>query len=228
MAKLITMDSNNNNHSKKVTLTKNDINSVSIYTWVKDSKFRFVSCSENLSDLAGEDSPHGMIGKDDFSLIWRTDANLFREKDNLIIKNNLKYINVIEKIDVVTETGIQKQHILITKAPLFNKKGKCIGIAGSHINLPGYQDDCTNADGFDEKGRLWLPEKLGKEYLTRREVKVLKWILLGKTSKQIAKTLNVSYRTIEEHTENIRKKLQCSSKYEIHSVVVEYGITHLL
>lgn len=179
-------------------------------------------------ELAGEDSPTGMIGKDDFSLIWRKDAAFFREKDSRIITNNLKYINVIETIDVVTETGIEKQQILITKAPLFNKKGKCIGIAGSHLNIPVYTPQTEENTRFDDKGRLWLPCALGNEYLTKKEVSVIRLILLGKTSKQIAKILGLSHRTIEEHTEKIRRKFQCSSKYEIHEIAVEYGITHIL
>lgn len=213
---------------KRPPLTKSDIDKLSIYTWVKDTKFRFMSCSENLSELAGEDSPSGMIGKDDFSLIWQKDASFFREKDSQIIKTELKYINVVETIDVVTDKGIDKQHILITKTPLFNKKGKCIGIAGSHLNLPFHDNPSEIENGFDGKGRLWLPSKLGDEYLTKKEVSVLRLILLGKTSKHIAKILGLSYRTIEKHTEKIKRKLQCSYKYEIHSMAVEYGITHLL
>lgn len=218
-----------NQKGKRFLLTKNDIDKLSVYTWVKDTKFRFVSCSENLSELAGEDSPSSMIGKDDFSLIWQKDANFFREKDNLIIQNNLKYINVMETIDIITGEGIiDKRRILITKAPLFNKRGKCIGIAGSHINLPFYDQAEKSNSSFDEKGRLWLPNNVGNEYLTKKEVSVLKFILLGKTSKQIAKMLSLSYRTIEEYTDKIKRKLQCSHKYEIHAVAVEYGITHIL
>lgn len=221
------MDKNRRNE-KKARITKVDIDKLSIYTWVKDTKFRFVSCSENLSELAGEDSPSGMMGKDDFSLIWRKDASFFREKDAQIFQGGLKYINVVETIDVITDGIVDKQHILITKAPLFNKKGKCIGIAGSHLNLPSYGTQSDQEGSIDERGRLWLPNKLGKEYLTKKEVAILKLILLGKTSKQIAKVLRVSYRTIEEHTAKIKRKLQCSHKHEIHSVAVEYGITHIL
>jgi DNA-binding CsgD family transcriptional regulator len=212
----------------KPSLTKSDIDKLCIYTWVKDIKFRFISCSDNLSDLAGEDSPGGMIGKDDFSLIWQKDADFFRDKDNRIITNELKYINIVETIDVVTENGIDKQHILITKAPIFNKKGKCVGIAGSHLNLPSYEIAPDTDNSFDENGRLWLPSNLGNEYLTKKEVVILKLILIGKTSKQIAKHTSLSFRTIEKYTDRIKRKLQCSSKFEIHAMAVEYGITHIL
>lgn len=207
---------------------KIDLSSAGIFTWVKDKKFRFISCSENLTKLAGEDSPKSMIGKDDFSLVWRKDASFFREKDGLIFNSQVKYINVIEAIDVSTDAGIEKQHILITKSPLFNRSGKCIGIAGSHINLPGYSPAGVDRHFIDEQGRLWLPEGFGSEYLTRKEVAVLRLILAGKTSKQTAKVMGISFRTVEEYTQKIRKKFQCSHKNEIHSVAIEYGITHLL
>lgn len=217
-----------NSHLKRhLKISPEQLNNFSIYTWVKDHKFRFVSCSENLCELAGEESPHGMSGKDDFALVWRKNANHFREKDTQIFEGKLKYINIYEVIDLIDEIGIPyKQPILITKTPVFNKNGKCIGVAGSHVNLPAPPQVAQIS--FDEKGRLWLPDKLGKLYLTIKETEVLKYILLGNTSKQIARLMNVSHRTIEEYTDNVKRKLQCSHKYQIHSVAIEYGLTHLL
>lgn len=60
------------------------------------------------------------------------------------------------------------------------------------------------------------------------EANVLRQIPLGKTTKQIAKSLSLSYRTIEKYTDKIKKKLQCSHKYEIYLIAIEYGITHIL
>ena len=214
-----------NKKSKKPYPAKIEISKLNIYTWVKDKNFRFVSCSENHAELAGQDSPRSMIGKDDFSLIWHKDAEFFRGIDSQIMKAGLKYINVIEEIDVVTESGSDKQHILITKAPIFNRNGKCTGISGSHINLSPFDN---KKNDFDSRGRLRLPDNFGNEYLTKKEVSVLRLILLGKTSKQAARALGLSYRTIEEYTQKIKRKLQCSHKHEIHAMAVEYGITHIL
>jgi hypothetical protein len=46
---------------KRPSLVKSDIDKLNIYTSVKDTKFRFMSCSENLSELAGKDSPLGCV-----------------------------------------------------------------------------------------------------------------------------------------------------------------------
>lgn len=218
----------NSKLDKSSNATTEDCSSLDIFTWVKDKNFRFITCSENLAKLAGEDSPDSMRGKDDYNLIWQKGAEFFRKKDTQIIKSELKYVNVVEAIDVARNGIVSKEKILITKIPIYNKRGTCIGIAGSHVNLPHAHKPRGACAGLDQDGRFWLPNKLGNEYLTKKEFEVLKLILLGKTSKQIAKILGISYRTVEEHTGNIRKKLQCSSKYEIHAVAIEYGITHIL
>ena len=43
--------------------------------------------------------------------------------------------------------------------------------------------------------------------LTRRELEVLKLYNIGRNSKQIAKELDISFRTAENHNQNARAKL---------------------
>jgi len=43
--------------------------------------------------------------------------------------------------------------------------------------------------------------------LTPREVVVLEYVAKGYTSREIGEELNLSYRTVEKHCDNIRKKL---------------------
>lgn len=47
--------------------------------------------------------------------------------------------------------------------------------------------------------------------LTDREREVLKLIAEGKTSKDIAKVLGISYKTIDAHRENIKRKTDIDS-----------------
>jgi DNA-binding CsgD family transcriptional regulator len=167
-----------------------------------------------------------MQGKDDFSLIWREGALLFRERDIKIIKGVASYFNVMETIKVTSGEKDIHQQILITKIPILNALGECIGIAGSHINLS--VSSVTSKSNFDSEGRLWFPGKGYNEYLTKREAQVLKLILIGKTAKQIVLILRISFRTVEDHTKQIQKKFQCTHKHEIYTMAVEYGIIHLL
>lgn len=51
--------------------------------------------------------------------------------------------------------------------------------------------------------------------LTNQEIKCLDLIVRGKTSKMIGKILNISYRTVETHMQNIKRKLNVQSKAEL-------------
>lgn len=75
--------------------------------------------------------------------------------------------------------------------------------------------------GFNFKP-LQLPSKDLEKHikmasiLSPRERACLKFFLQGKTSKETAKELFLSFRTIEYYFENIKDKLNCSTKRELY------------
>lgn len=60
--------------------------------------------------------------------------------------------------------------------------------------------------------------------LSRREEGILQAVAQGLSSKQIAKTLNISYRTVETHRQNIKHKLDLHSTAELAKYAVEKGL----
>ena len=51
--------------------------------------------------------------------------------------------------------------------------------------------------------------------VTKRELECIKLLMQGQTAKQIAKNLNISYRTVEAHFQNIKLKTCCKNRYDI-------------
>lgn len=51
--------------------------------------------------------------------------------------------------------------------------------------------------------------------LTNRQIECLFYILSGRTAKEIATLLDLSYRTIETYTEVIKRKFKCSTKPDL-------------
>ncbi|MFN3235261.1 MAG: LuxR C-terminal-related transcriptional regulator [Gammaproteobacteria bacterium] len=57
--------------------------------------------------------------------------------------------------------------------------------------------------------------------LSAREIQVLSRILQAKSAREIAKDLNISFRTVEMHTDNIKNKLNVKSKADIFIFCIE-------
>lgn len=68
-----------------------------------------------------------------------------------------------------------------------------------------------------------LPDREGGA-LTPKESATLAWLACGCSSKQIARELNMSVRTVETHRVNLRRKLRITGQAEL----VKYAIDHML
>jgi DNA-binding CsgD family transcriptional regulator len=65
------------------------------------------------------------------------------------------------------------------------------------------------------------------ELLSKREQECLKYLLQGKTAKEIGAALSISYRTVESYIESIKNKLGCWSKNELCAIAQDlnrYGL----
>ncbi|MCJ2375254.1 response regulator transcription factor [Vibrio sp. ZSDZ34] len=60
--------------------------------------------------------------------------------------------------------------------------------------------------------------------LSRREEAVLKMVAQGNSSKKIALYLNISYRTVETHRQNIKHKLDLHSTAELAKYAIDRGM----
>lgn len=178
------------------------------YVFAKDVNSCYLFCNEYLAEIAGLDSPAQIVGKTDAQLCWHKNAIFFRKGD-LITMNREGWFNVREK--QLRQCGLVD--ILISKYPLLDKDGKCIGVIGSYI-------DVNAKDSFNKQTAK--PQQISRfhcnsmeKYFTKREIEVFMQILMGKTSKQIAQKLCISSRTVEHHTNQIKYKLDCDYKSEI-------------
>ncbi|MFN3995181.1 MAG: response regulator transcription factor [bacterium] len=60
--------------------------------------------------------------------------------------------------------------------------------------------------------------------LTFQEIKILKLIALGYTTKEIAEILYLSSRTVEVHRRNIFKKLNITKRHQLVKIFIESGL----
>jgi len=193
------------------------------FIFAKDKRSRYLLSNENLAEAAGMDSPEQMIGKTDDDLIWRDQAELFKEGDRETISGN-PFANRQEV--QVQPCGIR--NILTTKNIYKNDNGKTLGIIGYYTDITG-KALVKRSGVFDEKkDRIYLGEHFEGTYLTYCEMVVLYYSLLGYPNKKIGSVLNVSLKTVEYHKKNIKYKLQVYSNGDMINQAIITGLATTL
>ncbi len=61
-----------------------------------------------------------------------------------------------------------------------------------------------------------------KRFGPGRETEILEYILLGKRSREIARTLNISKRTVDGHRANINNKFGVRNTAQLYKKAVTY------
>ena len=194
-----------------------------IIIFAKDTNSKFLFCNEAAAEAAGLDSPSQIIGKTDYDLAWRNQAELYRSGDQNVLHGKI-LINVQEP-----QTQPEKvATILISKTRMCDKKGFVKGIIGHATDITGYSITKNNGHIDSQKNIFYLGQDFSNEYLTKREFEVFKYLLSGKSVEEIALILSRSKKTIQVQIKSIANKLQCSHKSEIIPTAMKYGLIHVL
>jgi len=85
----------------------------------------------------------------------------------------------------------------------------------AHLVLEGYLHPSTDGD------------RSPRSLLTPREREVIQLLAEGKTSKEVATTLNLSVKTAETHRTNLMRKLDLHSVVDLTLYAVRNGIVHV-
>ncbi len=80
----------------------------------------------------------------------------------------------------------------------------------------------------DSRGRLNLGKQLENQYLTQREIDILKCLLQGYSAKETGLDLGISYRTVESYLNSLKLKLRCNKKSELVGFCIKLGLFRLL
>lgn len=195
-----------------------------LYIFAKDRDGRFTYCNENLAELLQLESPKQIIGKSDRHLPWKDKAEFYQITDKKIVEKGLIYLNILEKQRINCHCTLD---ILISKNKLLDNKDNCVGIIGSYVVTNKYHLIEKMGTWNKNQTRFYLGNEYGNEHLTKREVDILRYLLLGFTLKKIALSLNLSPRTIEGYLNTIKQKFQCKTKGDLITFSIKSGLSYL-
>ena len=72
-----------------------------------------------------------------------------------------------------------------------------------------------------------LPEMIGREVLSQRELEVLTLVAMGKSNKEIAQSLSISDKTARNHVTSCLLKLNADDRTEAATTAIKRGIIQL-
>ncbi|MDD2702040.1 MAG: EAL domain-containing protein [Sideroxydans sp.] len=98
----------------------------------KDRQLRYLGCNAIFAHDAGKRTPEELIGRDDFSMGWREQAELYREDDNKVMDSGKSRLNFDEP-----QTAPDGRTIWLrtSKVPLRNDSHEVIGVLGMYEDI---------------------------------------------------------------------------------------------
>lgn len=80
---------------------------------------------------------------------------------------------------------------------------------------------------IDEKPRLAAPLSSRRSLLSPREIEIVQYLARGLSKKQIAQTMHLAVRTVDNHTTRVMRKLDIHDRVELTLYAIKEGITKL-
>lgn len=198
---------------------------INIYFLTQQSQMKNINeiCAETMGFASINDSfektMFDISPKDNAEKVIRTDKEVIRTQRRKIVEDNVVHFD-----------GSDEQHFLTVKMPWYNDKNEMIGLFGCSI-LFGRQPFAEALSQISQYGFLnsknpthFLSGSFhNNTYLTKREKECIYYLIRGKTAREISQYLKLSPRTVESHIQNLKHKLNVSTKSElIDKIIYDY------
>lgn len=113
------------------------IESAPIRVFWKDTELRYLGCNTEFAHDAGMSHPEELIGKDDFQMGWRDQAELYRADDRQVMESGNPKIGYEEP---QTTPGGHTIWLRTSKVPLRDDNGKVFGMLGIYEEITKWKN----------------------------------------------------------------------------------------
>ena len=108
------------------------IESIPARVFWKDNDLRYLGCNTQFARDAGLEHPQQLLGKDDFAMGWKDQADLYRADDRQVMESRRPKLNIIEP--QTTPDGAQIW-LNTSKVPLQHPDGEVFGVLGVYPDV---------------------------------------------------------------------------------------------
>jgi PAS domain S-box-containing protein len=108
------------------------IDTIPMRIFWKDKDCRYLGCNPAFARDAGEAHPEDLIGKDDYQLSWRAQADLYRADDQQVMASGIPKLSYEEP--GTTPDG-HSAWLRTSKVPLHDEENQTIGVLGLYEDI---------------------------------------------------------------------------------------------
>ena len=113
-------------------ITEGIINAIPVRVFWKDKNLVYLGCNAVFARDAGFEDPKDIIGKDDYQMGWRDQAEAYRTGDRHTIENGNSKLNIEESQTTPDGNTIT---LLTSKIPLRDCHGAISGVLGTYVDI---------------------------------------------------------------------------------------------
>ncbi len=141
------------NIRKQQDLTTKIIETIPLRVFWKDRDLRFLGCNTLFAKDAGLPRPEELIGKTDFEMSWKDQAEIYRADDQQVMDANIPKLSYDEP-QTTPEGG--QIWVRSSKVPLHNEMNETIGILGVYEDITDYKQAAQALEESERRFRAIL------------------------------------------------------------------------
>jgi PAS domain S-box-containing protein len=119
------------------------VNAIPVRVFWKDKNLVYLGCNVAFAHDAGFADPKDIIGKDDFQMVWREQAEAYHSDDRLVIMSGQSKLLIEESKKTPEGKTIT---VLASKLPLRNARGEIIGVLGTYMDITARKEAEASRD----------------------------------------------------------------------------------
>lgn len=147
----------------------------------------------------------------------------------------LRDTDIYKGKNLKTLQQIRERDLYVLKTGINTEVQQVVHSINSNFHLQFH----TKRWRLEDDENTYLLLSISKEYatfyigklainLSKRQVEVLSGAFMGLSSKEIAKKINLSYRTVELYLTQVKQKIQIENKSQIHQFIVNNHLVNAM
>jgi len=108
------------------------LNTIPVRVFWKDRNLQYLGCNKPFAQDAGFSEPDELLGKDDYAMGWRDQADLYRSDDRQVIETGTAKLLIEEPQTTPDGNTIW---LLTSKTPLRDAAGEISGVLGTYMDI---------------------------------------------------------------------------------------------